>query len=132
MNTSKNYKIVSDHYQASADKNIERMFENVSDKIVWHEMDGFPCAGTYHSQTQIIENVFKVLGRDWIDYRFVLDQLIDGGEFLIATGNYRGQNRKTLKTIDARVAHFWQIKDGKIVRFEQFTDTHIVQQAMLG
>jgi ketosteroid isomerase-like protein len=128
---TENYKIVNDHYMASAEGNIEKMFQNVSPKIVWREMDGFPCAGVYHSQSEIIENVFKVLGRDWIGYRFELDQLIDGGAHIIGIGNYRGKNKKTLKELNVRVAHLWKVEEGKIVQFEQFTDTLLVQQAGL-
>lgn len=131
MIQTENYKIVSNHYKASAEGNIEKMFENVSPKIVWKEMDGFPCAGVYHSQSEIVENVFKVLGRDWTNYRFELEQLIDGGEYIVGIGNYRGKNKKTQKELNVRVSHLWQIKEGKIVRFEQFTDTLLVQQASI-
>ncbi|MBY0414293.1 MAG: nuclear transport factor 2 family protein [Bdellovibrionales bacterium] len=129
MNQSKNYTIISNHYKASSEGNVVEMFRNVSEDIIWREMDGFPCAGVYHSQKEIIDNVFSVLGRDWSNYRFELDQLHDAGEFIIGVGNYKGKNRKTNKEIDVRVTHIWKISEGKIIRFEQFTDTLLVNLA---
>jgi len=47
-----------------------------------------------------------------------------------ATGGYRGTYRAAGKSMHARVAHVWQLEGGKIVRFEQFTDTLLVARAM--
>jgi hypothetical protein len=43
---------------------------------------------------------------------------------------YSGTYRKAGKFMTARVAHVWRLKEGKIVQFEQFTDTLLVAQAM--
>jgi len=73
-----------------------------------------------------------VLGRDWQDYRFELERLIDGGDEVVGVGVYRGTYRATGKTLQARVTHLWRLEAGQIAAFEQFTDTLLVAQAMQG
>ena len=122
--------IIADHYAASASADIADMMAEVSPNVAWTEMAGFPCAGTWIGPEQVIAKVFAVLGSEWEDYRFALEKLIDGGEHIVGVGTYSGRNRKTGKTMQARVSHVWQLAAGKIVAFEQFTDTLLVAQAM--
>ena len=93
-------------------------------------MAGFPCAGTWIGPDQVTANVFAVLGSEWEDYGFSLEQIIDGGEQLVGIGSHSGIYRKTGKAMQARVMHVWRLAAGKIVAFEQFTDTLLVAQAM--
>jgi uncharacterized protein len=125
------YEIVATHYAASACGDIAAMMEAVSDDVRWTEMAGFPCAGTHIGPQQVIERVFQVLGRDWESYRFELDALIDGGgERVVGIGTYHGIHRLTRKSMSARVAHVWRVKNSLIIEFEQFTDTLLVADAM--
>jgi uncharacterized protein len=125
-----NIDIVRAHYAASAKGNIEEMMAHVSPQVRWTEMAGFPCAGTWVGPQAVADNVFAVLGRDWIGYRFELQSLIDGGEHVVGVGSYHGTYRATGKAMQACVAHVWHLQGGKVVAFEQFTDTLLVRQAM--
>lgn len=122
--------IVRAHYAASAKGDLAAMMADVASDARWTEMAGFPCAGTWIGPQAIIENVFTVLGRQWQDYRFELDTVIDGGAQVVATGSYHGTYRATGKAMQARVAHVWKLEGGKVVAFEQFTDTLLVNRAM--
>ena len=125
-----NIDIVRAHYAASAQGNIGEMMAHVSPQVRWTEMAGFPCAGTWVGPQAVIDNVFAVLGKEWIGYRFELQSLIDGGDHIVGVGTYHGSYRATGKDMQARVSHVWKLQEGKIVAFEQFTDTLLVHQAM--
>ena len=125
-----NIDIVRAHYAASAQGNVDAMMAHVSPQVRWTEMAGFPCAGTWVGPQAVVDNVFAVLGRDWNGYRFELQNLIDGGDQVVGVGTYHGTFRATGKEMQARVAHVWKLQDGKIVAFEQFTDTLLVHGAM--
>ncbi|GAA0766431.1 nuclear transport factor 2 family protein [Ideonella azotifigens] len=125
-----NLQIVADHCAASARQDIAGMMADVSPDVAWTEMAGFPCAGTWIGPDQIVAQVFAVLGSAWEGYRFELEKLIDGGEQVVGVGTYSGTYRKTGKSMQARATHVWRLASGKIVGFEQFTDTLLVAQAM--
>ena len=125
-----NLDIVKAHYAASDRLDTAAMMADVSPEVRWTEMAGFPCAGTWIGPQQVIDKVFAVLGSTWNGYRFELESLVDGGDRIVGVGTYRGTYPATGKSMSARVAHVWQLKGGKIVAFEQFTDTLLVAQAM--
>ena len=127
MNT--NYEAIKAHYAASDRKDVEAMMAPITPQTVWTEMAGFPYAGTYVGPEAIIAGVFKRIGEDWDNYAFSLERLIDGGSTIIGIGTYSGAYKRTGKAMRARVVHVWDMNVGKVVRFEQFTDTELVVEA---
>lgn len=125
-----NLDIIKTHYAASDRLDIAAMMADMSPEVRWTEMAGFPCAGTWVGPQQVIDNVFAVLGSTCEGYNFKLESLIDGGDRIVGIGDYRGTYRATAKSMHARVVHVWQLEQGKVVRFEQFTDTLLVARAM--
>jgi uncharacterized protein len=130
VNPRGNLATVRDHYAASTRGDLQAMMADVSPQVRWTEMQGFPCAGTWIGPQAVADNVFAVLGAQWDGYRFELERLVDAGETIVGIGSYRGTFRATGKPMQARVAHVWQLQDGRIVAFEQFTDTLLVRAAM--
>ena len=127
---SRNYEVIKAHYAGSDAKDLAAMMAPVTDKTAWTEMAGFPYAGTYVGPNAVIEGVFKRIGEDWDGYTLKVDKLVDGDTTIAAIGTYSGTCRKTGKPMSARVVHIWEMRDGKAVSFEQFTDTKLVADAM--
>lgn len=124
------YQIVAEHYAASDRQDLAGMLADASPEVRWTEMAGFPCAGTHVGPQAVVEQVFRRLGAEWDGYRFRLGALYDAGDTVVATGDYAGTCRATGRSFEARVAHVWQVAQGRIVAFEQFTDTLLVHRAM--
>ena len=78
----------------------------------------------------MVKHVFTALGSAWDGYTLKLERLIDGGDSIVGVGTYSGIYRATGKAMTARVTHVWDLKDGKVTHFEQFTDTALVAEAM--
>ncbi|NIA52284.1 nuclear transport factor 2 family protein [Massilia sp. TW-1] len=125
-----NLQIVSEHYAASDRGDLAAMLADVAPDARWTEMAGFPCEGTWIGPAQIAAHVFKVLVSEWNDYRMTLESLVDGGDCIVGIGTYSGTYKRTGRGMQARVAHVWRLAGGKIVAFEQFTDTLLVANAM--
>jgi ketosteroid isomerase-like protein len=124
------YEMVRDHYAANDRRDLAGMMADFADDIRWTEMDGFPCTGTYVGADAIFEGVFKRLGTLFDHYTFTLERLLDAGSEAVAIGNYTATHKATGKAFNVRVAHVWGGSHGKIRRFEQFTDTLRVAEAM--
>lgn len=122
--------IIQDHYAASARKDLDGMLAPFAPDIDWTEMDGFPYAGTYRGIDAVRENVFIRLGSEWTDYHARPEELVAEGDHVIAFGTYTGTYNATGKPMRARFVHHWTLRDGKVIRFEQFTDTHVIRAAM--
>lgn len=124
-------RIIEEHYAASARGDLDGMVAPFASNVEWTEMAGFPYAGTYRGANAILEGVFLRIGADWTDYQAVPEELVDAGDHVIAFGTYSGTFNATAKRMRARFVHHWTVRDGQVVRFEQFTDTHLVRRAMI-
>ena len=124
------YEIVKAHYDANDRRDIEGMLAAIGPETEWTEMAGFPCAGTYHGRDAIVKNVFMALGAMFDDYTFTLERLLDAGNDVVGIGNYTARHKISGKALNARVVHVWTVENGKVRRFEQFTDTLLVSEAM--
>ena len=97
----------------------------------WVEAAGGPYGGTYHGLAEIAANVFQPIGRDVEGFTAVPDEILPvGDDQAIGLGTYRGTT--PTGPLAARFAHLATVADGKISRFEQFTDTHEWRQAVGG
>ncbi len=96
----------------------------------WTEAKGFPYAGTYIGFEAIAKNVFQRLATEWIDYKITIEDYLADGDKVMAYGSYSGTYKITNNYFEARVAHLWKLKEGKIISFEQFVDSKIVVNAM--
>ena len=123
-------RIIEEHYAASARGDLDGMVADFAPDVEWIEMAGFPYAGTYRGADEIRAGVFGRIGTDWTGYQAVPEEIIGSGEHVVAFGSYSGTYTATGRPMRARFVHHWTVRDGAVVRFEQFTDTHLVRQAM--
>ncbi|MGY5353423.1 nuclear transport factor 2 family protein [Wenyingzhuangia sp. IMCC45467] len=126
-----NLEIIKSTYEGeNSEENGINLAKYVAKNISWTEAKGFPYAGTYIGLESVTENVFKRLGSEWIDYKFLPEDYITDEDKVVAYGTYSGTYKKTNKCFKARVAHIWKLNDGKIISFEQFVDSKSVDEAI--
>ena len=122
-----NLDIIKSIYEGeTAEENGRNLEKYVAENINWTEAKGFPYAGTYIGLENITKNVFNRLGSEWIDYKFTPEDYVVGDDKVVAYGTYSGTYKLTGIAFEARVAHVWKLRDGKIVSFEQFVDSQTV------
>lgn len=125
-----NYEIIQAHYAASDRGDIDGMLAPLAPDARWTEMAGFPYAGTYVGPDEVRRGVFERIGAEWDDYTAAITELVDGGDTIVGLGTYSGTNTASGRSFEARVAHVWRLADGRVVAFEQFTDTARVRDAL--
>jgi ketosteroid isomerase-like protein len=93
--------------------------------VVWVEAENFIYAdrNPYVGPQAVLEGVFMRLAGDWEGFTVTPEQIVADGETVIGRGRYRGTCRATGVRVDAIFAHVFQFRDGKVVRFQQYTDT---------
>ena len=97
----------------------------------WVEASGGPYGGVYNGLGEVAENVFGPIGHDVRNFTAIPDEILPvGNDRAIGLGFYRGQTNAG--PLETRFAHLATVSDGRITRFEQFTDTHEWQKAVHG
>lgn len=127
-----NLEIIRSTYEGkTSEENGKNLARYVTEDISWTEAKGFPYAGTYVGLASITKNVFSRLGSEWTNYKFTPEDYVAHEDKVVAYGTYSGTYNGTGKYFEARVAHLWKLKDGKIVSFEQFVDSQTVNDSLL-
>ena len=129
--TMTNLDIIKSTYEGNtSEENGKNLAKHIAENIRWTEAKGFPYAGTYIGLEEISKNVFSRLGNEWANYKFTVEDYVVDGDKVVAFGTYSGTYYATGKYFEARAAHVWILKDGKITSFEQFVDSQTVNDAI--
>lgn len=118
-----NLERIREGYEAFARGDVEEVVAMFADDVTWVEAEGGPYGGTYHGPSEIAENVFARLAEEWTEFRVEPERFVDGGNTIVSTGTYSGTYAATGKQFQAPFAHVWELKDGQVVRFQQYVDT---------
>src|SRR5580704_12821667 len=95
----------------------------------WTEM--FPgYAGTSIGPEAIRQNLSEPLGRDWDTFAVIPDSFVTDGSVVVSFGTYTGTYKATGKSLCAPFVHRWEVIDGRVTRFRQYTDTALIGKAL--
>ena len=122
---AQNGEIVKGLYKAFAGGDVAAVLGALDPGIQWREADGVLYAdrNPYVGPQAVAEGVFMRLVSDVENFRVVPGNIIDGGDTVVAEGRYSGKIKATATPIDAQFAHVWEFRNGRVVRFQQYTDT---------
>ena len=124
-----NLEVIQELYRAFGERNYASFLELCTADVEWIQNEGFPGGATHHGGQAVVDRVFKAFD-DWATFSFELEQLVDGGDTILAIGTYAGQHRETGKTFRAAAVHVYDLAGAKVRRFRQFTDTKTIWDAM--
>jgi uncharacterized protein len=119
--------IVRDFYDKLADGDADGALSLMAPDIEWITMWHYKVEG--RSPCAVAEGLFKPLMAEWTRFSLVPTEFIAEGDTVVSLGDFKGLHGVTGKTSEARYAHVWTVKDGKIIRFRQYIDTLAVADA---
>jgi hypothetical protein len=123
--------VVQEFYNALRAGDVARALAVLSPEIEWTEAEGFPYySGTWRTPQAVVDQLFVPLATDWTDFSVTPHEFIVVDERVVSFGTYEGTFRSTGRSMSAPFAHRWVVRDGKIVRFNMYTDTVKVLEAM--
>ncbi len=133
ISASGNVAVVEGLYESFAKGDVPAVLAAMDAGIVWNEAEGFPYAdqNPYIGPDAVLNGVFGRILAEWEYWNLTDIQLHEmSNNMVLATLRYNAKHKTTGKMIDSQTAHLWTLKDGKIMAFQQFTDTKQVEEAM--
>lgn len=127
-----NLEIVKGLYDAFAQRDTEAIRKLFHPGIEWIQNDAFPNGGRHVGAQTVLNEVFPRFRTEWSAWRVSITEYLDAGATIVAIGEYQGTHKATGKSMTAAFAHLYDVRDGRIVRFRQYTDTAMVRDAMMG
>lgn len=125
-----NIKIVQKAYNDFKNGNIEAILNSLTEDVEWElpSISNVPFSGKRIGRTRVGQ-FFVTVAENQDALIFEPAEFIADGEKVIALGNYRWRVKSTDKTFECAFAHVFTIRDGKVIRFQEFTDTAAASNA---
>ena len=117
--------IVRGLYAAFATGDIPTIISALDPKVEWWEAENFIYAdkNPYVGPDAVLTGVFMRIAEEWDGFTVSPDGVLDAGDIAIGYGHYAGVYKQNSARVRAQFAHFFTFRDGKIVKFQQYTDT---------
>jgi len=129
MNTSVD--TVRRFYEALGRRDIPAVLSLLDSEVEWTEAERFPYySGTSQGPQAVLDNLLKPLASDWDRFSAEVHEFIAEGDRVVSLGTYSGTFRKTGRTFSAAFAHIWTVRGDKLARFDMYTDTAKVLEAL--
>lgn len=116
-----NLTTVKQVYDAFSRGAMDEVLATMSEDIEWVEAAGGPLGGVYHGPDAVLENVFAPTGTDWDEFAVEPERYVEDGSTIVTIGTYRVASGGA--TFEIPFAHLLDMADGKLVRFQQYSDT---------
>ncbi|RFU21182.1 nuclear transport factor 2 family protein [Geodermatophilus marinus] len=123
---SSNVEVMKDLYEAFARGDIETVLARMADDIEWYEAEGNPWhpGRAFRGRQEVVDGVIQRIAEEYEGFQVLPHRFIAGGDTVVVEARYAAPRcRATGKALDAQVAHVWDLRDGKVVRFQQYVDT---------
>lgn len=130
MNTQTNIAIAQQAYADFSAGNIPALLAALSEDVVWSTPGkGLPTEGTRHGKEEV-RRFFGTVAETWLFESFQLREYIASGDVVSVIGSYTATARSTGKTVSTEWVTVWRFREGKVVSFREFTDTHALLEAV--
>jgi ketosteroid isomerase-like protein len=121
--------IVKSFYAALGSGNRLAALNLAAPCIQWTKV--FPgYAGKWSGPDAVRQNLFERLSKEWDDYRVAPKSFVAENTIVVVFGSYTGVYKRNGKSLIAPFVHRWEVIDGKITNFQQYTDTASVQAVL--
>ena len=129
---SQNTKIVQDAYAAFLRGDVTSLLVLLSDDVVWEPVLGtashVPFSGKRQGKPGVAE-FFQLVATHEDFTQFEPREFVAQGDAVVAVCHYKATSKATGKTFESDFVMVFTLKDGKIVRFREFTDSAAVNAA---
>ena len=124
MSEQQNIEIVRRGYEAFGHGDMNTLLGLFDEQVEWISPGpaDLPTAGRRTGRQQIAE-FFSVLNDTFEIQRFEPREFIAQGDRVVVTGVDTSRVKATGKVIEGEWAHIFTLKDGKVVRIQEYVDT---------
>jgi ketosteroid isomerase-like protein len=126
MNEAQNTKVVQDAYAAFGRGDIDALLAYMTEDVQWQGVIGtsarVPFSGERKGKTQVAQFFQQVAAAE--DFQqFEPREFVAQGEKVVAIGHYEAVTKPTGKSFASDFVMVFTLRDGKVARFQEFTDS---------
>jgi ketosteroid isomerase-like protein len=120
-----NAKTVHELYEAFGRGDVPFIIGALDLEVEWWEAESFIYAdgNPYVGPNSVLHGVFGRINDEWEWFKVLPNEVLDAGDTIVSHGYYNGVFKRSGREARAQFAHFFTFRDGKITKFQQYTDT---------
>ena len=129
--SEQNKKTIEGMYEAFGRGDIQFVIGALDPDVEWWEAENFIYAdrNPYLGPQAVLEGVFARIAAEWEWFTVTPKEVLDAGESVVGRGYYAGKYRQTGRQVKAQFAHVFSFRNGKVAKFQQYTDTAQFEKA---
>ncbi len=130
MNVQENTRIVQQAYENFKNGDLPALLGLYSDDIDWRlpKVENMPWFGSRKGREETAE-FFQSLAEAQDVLTFNPQEFIVQGDKVVVLGDYSWRVKATGREFGSDWAHVWTVKNGKLVGFQEYTDTAAASNA---
>ena len=123
--SQENITVIRGMYESFSKGDVTSVLGQMHQHIEWRQAENFIYAdrNPYRGPQAVLEGVFMRLASEWADFKVTPEEWLDAGNHVVVLGTYSGRHKETGREVRAQFAHIWGMTHGRVVRFQQYTDT---------
>ena len=123
--SQENITVIRGIYESFGTGDVTSVLGQMHQHIEWREAENFIYAdrNPYRGPQAVLEGVFMRLASEWADFKVMPEEWLDAGNHVVVLGTYSGRHKESGREVRAQFAHIWGVTHGRVVRFQQYTDT---------
>jgi ketosteroid isomerase-like protein len=134
MAEQQNIEFIRSMYDAFGRGDIRTIIEHITEDVEWIAEGPSSVAyfGTMKGPAEVQSKFFGGIAETQEDMKLAVENFVGQGDRVATFGRYSGKVRATGKRFDVALAHLFLIRDGKVSKFVNVTDTAAVAEAYSG
>ena len=131
MSIQANVTLVEEAYASFKSGNIEHLVNNLlAEAIEWSvpKVEHVPYTGLHRGRKEVAQFFVKLADFQEVQ-EFEPQEFIAQGDKVAVLGHYRWRVKSTGKGFESDWVHVFTIKDGKVIKFQEYADSLAVQRA---
>jgi uncharacterized protein len=120
-------------YDSFGQGDIPTVLGMMSPGIRWYQAESNPyrpSGEVWVGPDTVLNNLFARIGSEWDGFAVHPKAFYGAGDTVVVEGRYTGTFKPTGKRLDCQMCHVWDVKDGKVTRFQQYVDTAKLHEVM--
>ena len=120
--SEENVELVRGGYDDFNSRNIEGVIARLHGDVEWIEPGGGNApSGTFRGPDSVANDVFATVPDNFDEFTCTVVETSDEGDTVVATVQFEGKNKSGAE-LDTQADHVWEVRDGKVTRFENKVD----------
>jgi uncharacterized protein len=130
--SSDNVTLAQGAYQAFGRGEIPTVLALMDPNVEWDEprAPDYPTGGVHRGPQAVADEVFGTIPTYYEEFAVVPQEFVDAGDRVFVLGEFRGKGKARGTPFVAPFVHIATFRDGKMTRFQNYTDTGTIAAAI--